>query len=89
MFDTLAGRYRDAVTPNDGAMATTFNTYVGNFVKTCDPNGEALPDWPQVVPDFDDLLNFSLEDGPVFGRTHARASNSSPARGRGIGHRAV
>jgi para-nitrobenzyl esterase len=89
MFDTLAARYRDAVTPNDEAMATTFNTYVGNFVKTGDPTGEALPDWPHMVPDFYDLLNFSLEDGPVFGRTHARASNSSPARGRGIRYRAV
>jgi hypothetical protein len=90
MFDKLAARYGDAVTPYDQAMATTFNAYAGNFVKTGAPNGEALPDWPQVVLDFYDLLNFSLEDGSGLrtGPT-SRASNSSPAPGRCIGHRAV
>jgi para-nitrobenzyl esterase len=68
LFDTLESRYGDAVTDADRRTAAAFNTYVGNFVRTGDPNGSGLPTWPAFDPAAVDLLDFSLEDGPVFRR---------------------
>lgn len=67
LFDTLAASYGDAVTENDRATATAFHTYVANFVTTGNPNGPGLPEWPPVTPGEFDVMNFTLEDGPVFG----------------------
>jgi para-nitrobenzyl esterase len=67
LFGNLAARYGDAVTPNDQATATAFHTYVGNFVKNGNPNDAGLPDWPAVTPDVLDVMEFTLDDGPVFG----------------------
>jgi para-nitrobenzyl esterase len=67
MFDTLEAKYGDAVTDADREVARAFNTYVGNFVKTGDPNGSDLPEWPKFNPAQFDLLNFTFDDGPVFG----------------------
>jgi para-nitrobenzyl esterase len=67
MFNTLEAKYGDAVTPADREVAVAFNTYVSNFVKTGDPNGGALPDWPKFDSAKFDLLNFTFDDGPVFG----------------------
>jgi para-nitrobenzyl esterase len=68
LFDTLAARYGDAVTDRDTRTAQAFNTYVANFVKTGDPNGNGLPLWPRFDPGEYDLLDFTLDKGPVFGR---------------------
>ncbi len=67
LFATLAAKYGDKVTAKDQQMAQAFNTYVGNFVKTGDPNGHDLPAWPKFDPAQFDLLNFTLANGPVFG----------------------
>jgi para-nitrobenzyl esterase len=67
LFSTLDARYGDAVTDNDRAAAAAFNTYIGNFIKTGDPNGDDLPLWPQFDPLAYDVMNFTLENGPVFG----------------------
>ena len=67
LFDNLAARYGDAVTGNDEATATAFNTYVSNFVMSGDPNGAGLPEWPAMKPAQLDVLDFTLDDGPVFG----------------------
>jgi uncharacterized lipoprotein YbaY len=67
LFDHLAAKYGDQVTDQDRQVAHTFNVYVGNFVKTGDPNGEGLPAWPQFDPAHFDLMNFTLDDGAVFG----------------------
>jgi para-nitrobenzyl esterase len=66
-FNQLEAKYGDAVTANDQAMADAFNTYVANFIKTGNPNDEGLPEWQQFDPAVHNLLNFSLEGGPVFG----------------------
>jgi para-nitrobenzyl esterase len=66
MFDTIDSVYGDAVTPNDRRMSLTFNTYVGNFVKTGNPNGGGLLYW-QPFDGLFNLMDFSLEDGPVYG----------------------
>jgi para-nitrobenzyl esterase len=68
LFDTLGARYGDAVTDADRRAAGAFNAYVADFVRTGDPNGGGLPTWPRFDPDAIDLMDFSLDDGPVFGR---------------------
>jgi para-nitrobenzyl esterase len=87
LFDNLAARYGDAVTANDQATATAFNSYIGNFVQHGDPNGEGLPDWPVVTPDAFEVMDFTVEDGPVFGLDPRAATVSlvSAARQRHLG----
>ena len=67
LFDNLAAKYGDAVTEQDEATAAAFNTYVSNFVKSGNPNSDGLPDWPPITPAEFDVMNFTLDDGPVFG----------------------
>lgn len=67
LFDQLDAKYAEEVTDNDRAVARAFNLYVGNFVRTGDPNEEGLPAWPQFDPAQYELMNFTLDDGPVFG----------------------
>jgi para-nitrobenzyl esterase len=87
LFDNLAARYGDAVTANDQATASAFHSYVSNFVQHGDPNGEGLPDWPAVTPDEFEVMDFTLEDGPVFGPDPRAATVSlvSAARQRHLG----
>jgi para-nitrobenzyl esterase len=66
MFNTLDFTYGEAVSQNDRQTAEAFNTYVGNFVKFGNPNGGGLPFWPMFSATAYDLMNFTLEDGPVF-----------------------
>jgi para-nitrobenzyl esterase len=67
LFDQLAARYGDAVTPQDQQMADAFNTYIANYAKNGDPNGEGLPAWPAFDPAKFDLMDFTLDGGPVYG----------------------
>jgi len=67
MFDQLAPRYGDAVTARDQQTAEAFNTYIANYVKTGDPNGGGLPSWPKFDPARFELMNFTLDNGPLFG----------------------
>ena len=68
LFDQLAAQYGSGVTPRDEAMARAFHTYVANFVKQGDPNGEGLPQWPAFAPAAYDLMHFTLSAGPVYER---------------------
>ncbi|GAA3948776.1 carboxylesterase/lipase family protein [Gordonia caeni] len=67
LFQTLESTYPDQIADEDRATAAAFHAYVVNFVTHGDPNGTGLPAWPQIVPDEYDLMNFTLDDGPVFG----------------------
>jgi para-nitrobenzyl esterase len=67
LFDNLTAKYGDAVTEHDQATASAFNAYVANFAIHGDPNGGDLPEWPPVTPAEFDVMNFTLDDGPVFG----------------------
>jgi para-nitrobenzyl esterase len=44
-FDTVDAQFGPAVTANDEAVAAIANAYVGNFVKSGNPNGAGLPPW--------------------------------------------
>lgn len=68
MFDTLDDKYGDDVTGNDRQTARQFNAFVANFVRSGDPNGDDLPDWPAFDPGHYDLLDFTFDDGPVYRR---------------------
>ncbi|MCW0197304.1 carboxylesterase family protein [Sphingopyxis sp.] len=49
-LDTVATKYGPATTATDRAMARTINGYVVNFVKSGNPNGPRLTDWPRFNP---------------------------------------
>jgi para-nitrobenzyl esterase len=44
-FDTVDAQLGSAVTTNDAEVAEIANAYVGNFVKSGNPNGAGLPPW--------------------------------------------
>ncbi len=67
MFNMLPAKYGDAVTDKDLAAANAFNTYIANFVKTGNPNGAGLLDWPRFDPAHYDVMDFTLDEGPQFG----------------------
>lgn len=66
LFDTLPAKYGDDTTEKDRQTARAFHTYVANFVKQSNPNGDGVPSWPAFDPAAYELLNFS-QDGPVYG----------------------
>ena len=47
-------------------MAKTYHSYAVIFVKTGNPNGDGLPEWPNVDVEHTDLMNFDL-DGAAYG----------------------
>jgi para-nitrobenzyl esterase len=58
------------VTDKDRQMARAFSSYFTNFVKGADPNGGGLVQWPkfeQTAPPRYQLMQFTLNNGPVFG----------------------
>jgi para-nitrobenzyl esterase len=67
MFQTVEVSKNWATTDKDRQMARWFSGYIANFVKTGDPNGGYLPVWPTFDPSQFKLMNFTLDDGPVFG----------------------
>jgi para-nitrobenzyl esterase len=67
LFDRLETVYGDAVTDADRATARAFNTYVAGFAARGTPETDGLPGWPQAEPGHYDLMDFTLDDGPVFG----------------------
>jgi hypothetical protein len=52
---------------------------IANFVRTADRNGTALPERAKFAPGEYDVMNFTLDDGPVFGRD-PRAARIEPVQ---------
>jgi len=50
VFDTLASQPTWAVTEDDRRVATQMSGYWANFIKTGNPNGAGLPEWPRYDP---------------------------------------
>jgi para-nitrobenzyl esterase len=67
-FDTLResswGNLGAGLTADDLKMAAEVNAYWVNFGQTGDPNGAGLPHWPRFTPSGDELMNFTMNDGP-------------------------
>ncbi|MEY4761946.1 MAG: hypothetical protein RLZZ200_1802 [Pseudomonadota bacterium] len=60
-MDTLEAKYGRQLTPPDLAMAKTMHGYWVNFVRTGNPNGAGLPEWPAYDPKTDKLLSFGAD----------------------------
>jgi para-nitrobenzyl esterase len=67
LFQTLDAHYPNAVTERDRQTARAFNTYIANFIKHGDPNGGELPEWPVFDAAQFDLMDFTIDNGAVFG----------------------
>ena len=65
LFDTLDVRYGECVTAKDRAAAKAFGSYVINFVKSGQPNGQGLPTWPKFDPVQSELMAFTPDNGPI------------------------
>ena len=63
VFNPAVGR--SSAADADLEMARLTNTYWAQFAKTGDPNGNGLPHWPRYTEATDELLEFTMNDGPV------------------------
>jgi para-nitrobenzyl esterase len=59
VFNTLSGEYGEKVTAQDQQTAGLMVKYWINFIKTGDPNGPGLPEWPKYSAQADILMNFT------------------------------
>jgi para-nitrobenzyl esterase len=59
VFNTLSGEYGEKVTAQDQQTAGLMIKYWINFIKTGDPNGPGLPEWPKYSAQADILMNFT------------------------------
>jgi para-nitrobenzyl esterase len=66
LFDSLdSTNYRESVTEDDRAVAKYFNSYIVNFVRSAEPNGQELPTWPKFNPFESELMMFTQGSGPT------------------------
>jgi hypothetical protein len=79
MFRTQERISGNAMTDNDRQMEIWFSTYVSKFIRAGDPNGNGLPAWPTSDSATLDLMNFTLDDGPVYATLVPAGSNWSNA----------
>lgn len=66
-FDTVEAKYGDALTTDDHAAAAAANAYIASFAKMNDPNGPGLPHWGAYTTEAPAILDFTPDEGPVFG----------------------
>jgi para-nitrobenzyl esterase len=64
VFDTARAHYGAPLTETDEKVAQEMNTYWANFVKSGNPNGTGLPEWPAYHSTSDMLMDFT-NNGPV------------------------
>jgi para-nitrobenzyl esterase len=67
VFNTIAARYGDKLTPDDRKAAETAHAYWVAFARKGNPNGEGRPEWPVYERTEDRLMNFTNE-GPIAQR---------------------
>lgn len=66
LFNTLDDRYGKDVTDKDREMTRIFHSYLANFAKSGNPNGEGLPNWTQYDPTKSNLMMFASDNAPVM-----------------------
>ncbi|WP_300398804.1 carboxylesterase family protein [uncultured Sphingobium sp.] len=64
-FDTQAIKYGAATTPRDNRMGDIMSGYLANFVKSGDPNGAGLPQWPRYRADGGKQMDFATSGKAV------------------------
>ena len=62
-FDTATIKYGAQTTPTDCAAARIASGYLANFVKTGDPNGPTLPQWPRYTSANHAMLDLTPQGG--------------------------
>jgi para-nitrobenzyl esterase len=60
-MNTVRAKYADQLTSLDAAMAQTEHSYWVNFVRTGNPNGPGLSDWPRYDSRSDTLMVFGTD----------------------------
>src|SRR5262245_47523662 len=81
VFDTPGSRTTRSQPPSDVAdadrkVAKQMNAYWANFAKTADPNGAGLPRWSAYNATTDNVLEFTMDDGPIE-RQHFKGNKMS------------
>lgn len=66
-FHTESMKFGAATTNKDIELAKTTSHYLVNFVKTGNPNGANLPQWPVYESEKDSMMEFSAEGRAVSG----------------------
>lgn len=61
VFEVISPYYGPARSDEDFAVAKAANTYWANFVKTGNPNGPGMPEWPRYDPAKDEIMIFRLD----------------------------
>ncbi|HUD29936.1 MAG TPA: carboxylesterase family protein [Novosphingobium sp.] len=66
-LDTVDIKYGAATRPADQAMGRTIATYVANFVKTADPDGKTVPQWPRYSGAGGQMMDFAVDGATKLG----------------------
>jgi para-nitrobenzyl esterase len=67
-FDNTAIKYGSATTAKDIEMGKQVSRYLVNFVKTGNPNGSGLANWPNFTPAGDEMMDFAANGKAGAGR---------------------
>ncbi|WP_138921223.1 carboxylesterase/lipase family protein [Novosphingobium pentaromativorans] len=67
-LDNTAIKYGAATSAKDEAVGETVSSYLLNFVKTGNPNGSGLPEWPKYSRAEDRIMDFSASGQAVAQR---------------------
>lgn len=60
-FDTVDIKYGAKTRPADQAMGHTITTYIANFAKTGNPNGQTVPQWPGYTGANGQMMDFATD----------------------------
>jgi para-nitrobenzyl esterase len=83
-MDTLQAKYGSATTRGDQSVASALHGYWANFVKTGNPNGRGLPQWPVYDAKADVIMQFHADGtnaaapDPLKARLDAVAGTRKP-----------
>ncbi len=66
-FDTQAVKYGAATSARDDAMGRTISTYLVNFARSGNPNGDSLPQWQARTGEGGEILDFAPDGTAKYG----------------------